>query len=140
MKQRKDYSLKDTEKLYDAVRKTNTHVKDYSMAHVVQVLWEPTNLSRRTRTVIIRIGDEEWRNRPNLITDVVEEMIGNQQEDDVLFASKHWLEDYFGRKEMVIRSDSVNKEARVDHVAEFTIGKNTAIIDLEELLKATRYA
>lgn len=140
MKRRIDFSLKDTEKLYDAVRETNTFVKDYSMAHLVQVLWEQTSLSKRKRIVEIRIGDAVWANRANLITDFVEELIGNQQEDDVLFSSKRHIEDYYGRKELVVTTESMNREARVDHVAEFSIGKNKAIIDLEELLKATRYA
>lgn len=140
MKRRIDYSLKDTEKLYDAVRETNTFVKDYSMTHLVQVLWEQSGVNKRSRRVQIVFGGKVWENRPTLITDVVETLIGNQQEDDVLFEQSHELEDRFDREPLIISSEGVNHEGLVDHVVRLSVGDRHVLVDLEELLKATRYA
>lgn len=140
MKKRTDYRLKDTEKLWDAVKKTNTQVKDYSLKHLVTVLWEPPSKTfKRTRLVQISIGDQTWFGRGAQISDRVNQLLEDNDERDHMWASKVWIKDYYTDKELIINTSGMNKEGLIDHIAEVSIGKNTAIIDLEELLKATRY-
>lgn len=139
-KTREDYRLKETEKLYDAVKRTNTHVKDYSMQHLITVVWEPHNQYQRTRIVELSVGGERWRGHGKEILDPVNRLIKDDKDDPSLLVAKLWIESWPGGKEMLIDTTGVNQECLRDHVAKLTIGKNTAIVDLEELLKATRYA
>lgn len=130
----RDYSnLKETERLYDAVKRTNTFVKDYSLQHIIIVSWEPSNEYRRTRIVEVSIGDKTWRGKGGDLLKVVNEMLEISGTDD--FPRAH-----FKLRNMEIDTRGVNKECLVDHIARITVDKNTAVVDLEELLKATRYA
>lgn len=140
MKKERDYSnLKETERLYDAIKRTNTLVKDYSMKHLVSVLWEDARKNRRTRLVEIKIGKQVWIGYGADILRAVNDML---EEGGTAFPRCQKIiksQENLG-KDMIIDTLFVSQECLQDHVAEVTIGDMTATIDMEELIKATRYA
>lgn len=133
---KRDYTnLKETAKVYEAVDNTITHVKDYSMKHVITVTWKP-----HSRLVTLTIGDQSWSGMGKHLLEMVNSLVEDTDDDDHMWVAKLWVEDFNTGRELEISTAGVNKECLRDHVATVTIGKNEAIIDLEELLKATRYA
>lgn len=135
MQKTRDYSnLRETERVWEAVKINSTHIKDYSLKHIVSVAWQFDETSTRKRLVIIKIGDQKGLYNTLELNDTV---LGLANRDD----DNGWLpRDRVMVENLAIDTTSVNFECLRDHMAEVTIGKNTAILDLEELLKAIRYA
>lgn len=141
MKADRDYSnLKETAHVYDAVKRQSTQVKDYSLRHIVTVIWRANPIFIRRRLVIVRIGVEETVISGLDIFTAVNEMVDEADEDGVLPPGYMELESPFNHPKLLIDTRGVNFEALRDHVAEVTIGNTTALIDLEEFLKAVRYS
>lgn len=138
-KKERDYSnLRETERLYDAVERMSTEVKDYSMEHLVETVWRASDqeISRR----LVRIGFDDKYFSVNVLS-LLKAINGLVEQAD----ENGWLprgECKVGGEggDLVISTKIVNSEALKDHVAEVSFKGMTALIDLEELLKATRYA
>jgi hypothetical protein len=139
MKERTDFALKDTEKIYDAIRRNNTHVKDYSLTHTVKVTWRASKFNIKKRFLTIHIGDEEWRGSVLDLAEVIDMMVEGEDK----YGKLPYVENKvpgFKTESLTISTIQMNNEARRDHVACIFAGDNRVLVDLEELLKATRYA
>ncbi len=130
----RDYSnLYETERVHDAVKLNNTYIKDYSMEHICKVLWHQTDDDRVQRIAHLVFGDVRI---PIEVLDVryeIEKLVDEADENG-------WLPRKGIRLgQLTISTREVNKDCLQDHIASITIKDRTALIDLEELLKAIRY-
>lgn len=138
-KRERDYSnLKETEKVYDAVERMTTEVKDYSMRYMVETVWRMNDYEIAKRLVRVCFDDIPWIGNVQDLLWAINGLVGDADEDG-------WLPrntvDITGESGLLtISTEGVNKECLRDHVAFVTHSNKTAILDLEELLKATRYA
>lgn len=140
----RDYTnLKETEKLYDAIHDFQTSLKDYSMEGSVVVRWRWDSWAIRKRLVMILVGEEiEAYYAPNILP-VINEMLerSTHDKDRWMPREKHKIDPFVEHgKPMYIDTTGVNEESLRDHIAEIRIGGGVALVDLQELLKATRYA
>lgn len=139
-KKTRDYSnLRETERVYEAVKRQGTHVKDYSQQNIVEVHWKTNSSLSSNRLVVIRIGATETLVSSLALMATVNAIVDEADENDALPRLYAPLPRHFGKPELVISTKEVNYESLRDHVAEIRIKDATALIDLEELLKATRY-
>lgn len=139
MSKQRDYSnLKETERIWDAVKMNGTNIKDYSLTHLCAVQWRTNDSDIRDRNVRIWIGDKVWIGNAPMLTNAINDIVDQADADG-------WLPHvHVGmpgeQNRLIIDTNVANDECRKDHVAHVEVAKNVAIIDLEELLKATRYA
>ena len=135
----RDYSnLKETERVWEAVKVQKTEFKDYSLKHMCTTMWRLGTQQIRGRLVHINIGREKFIGKGTILCDMINEMVEQSDENEWLPRALYTLRGHEGV--LLIDTREVNEECLKDHVAKVTVGKNTAIIDLEELMKATRYA
>ena len=128
----RDYSLRETELVDDAIKLDSTVVKDYSMANICRIVWNQSDHDKKHR-VIHFIFDDQRAILPVLdVRFEIEKLIDNKQ-DDILPRKQIKIRD------MLIDTTNVNEACLQDHIASITIKGRAAIIDLEELLKAIRY-
>lgn len=138
----RDYSnMKETERVQDAIKINSTNVKDYSLKHIINVGWQLSDLERNNHLVRIQIGDQTFMGNTNNISRGVHALVERQDEHSWLPRDLITVKS-FGDKTpaLLIDTRDVNKECLRDHVAGVTIGSCESVVDLEELLKATRYA
>lgn len=135
----RDYSnLKETERVWDAVKMHGTEVKDYALEHSVSTMWNLNEEQMLNRLVHIFIGRDRWVGRSTDLWKAINEMVADADDNGVLPRGVCRIPGKTGL--LTINSLAVNQECLRDHVAEVSINGNKAIIDLEELMKATRYA
>ena len=140
-KERQDYRLKDTERVRDAVKRTNTQVKDYSLKNLVDVEWKINKVFSTRHLLKLQIGDKGFIGMGTNISKAVHDIVAGQDENDWLPRQRVGVPSFQGvTPQLVISTLEVNRECLRDHVARVTIGGCTSLIDLEELLKAIRYA
>lgn len=140
-KEREDYRLKDTEKVRDAVKRTNTQVKDYSLHNLVTVEWKINDTFSNRHLLKLEIGDKSFIGMGTNISKAVHDIVAEQNENDWLPRKRVGVPSFQGiTPQLVISTLDVNSECLRDHVARVTIMGCTSLIDLEELLKAVRYA
>jgi hypothetical protein len=135
----RDYSnLKESERVFDAVKLNSTHFKDYSLTHLCSTAWRMSDPEMLKRLVRIRIGDREWIGHSPTLANEINELADNSNEDNWFPQAVITLTGEKGK--LTIDTQAVSDECLQDHMAHVTIDGDTAIVDLEELLKATRYA
>lgn len=140
-RQERDYrNLRETERIWEAVNVFSTNVKDYSLRHLARVAWRISDYHIRKRLVRIDLDAETGLFSALLVKEAVETYTAEDDKNGWIPRKKLIVYGHDTTKPMIISTNNVNFECLRDHVAEVTIGENTAIIDLEELLKATRYA
>ena len=141
LKERDYRNMRETERVWDAVELNSTNVKDYHLKHVIGVSWRYSDYIESHHLVTIEMGKESFTGEMVAIKKGVSELVERQDEHDWLPRGRVIITSHNSRtKPMVIDTSRVNWECLRDHVARVTIGECTSIIDLEELLKATRYA
>jgi len=128
----RDYSLRETELIQDAVKLNSTPIKDYSMSTICWVIWNQSDYDKRNRVVHLAFD-----NRKATVS-----VLDLRFEIESLIDSK--LDDLMPLKQITLGNVTIdttesNKACLQDHMASITIRDKTAIIDLEELLKAIRY-
>ena len=128
----RDYSLRETELVNDAIKLTCTVIKDYSMNTICYVIWNQSDYDKRNRVIHIII-DGQRAILPVLDVRYEIEKLIDEKQDDMLARKKIHIRD------LLIDTTEVNQTCLQDHMASITIKGRTAIIDLEELLKAIRY-
>lgn len=135
----RDYSnLRESERVWEAVKMQKTEVKDYSLKHLCSTLWHLTDEQMRHRLVHVVIGDERFVGVSTQLCDAINDLVSKSNDDGWLPRTE--LRIIGDQGKLLVSTVDVNRECLRDHVARVTIGEKTAIIDLEELLKATRYA
>jgi hypothetical protein len=139
LKQRDYSNMKETERIWEAVDLNSTHVKDYSMKNVVRVSWQTGDYFTANHLAKIESGKHQFVGNVQDISRGVHELVTRQDKDDWLPKGKVEIKGW-GTKPLIFDTGRVNNECLRDHVAEVTIGGCISYIDLEELLKATRYA
>ena len=141
LKQRDYTNMRETERIQEAIKLTCTQVKDYTFKHIISVSWKinPTYISNHL--VKIKFGGERFIGIGVDISRAVHKIVEGQDENDWLPRMSARV-DSFDSSTKPITFDTlvVNDECLRDHVARVTIGECSSLIDLEELLKATRYA
>lgn len=138
LKERNDYRLKETEKLYDALKRTTTNVKDYSLAYTITIIWKADDEQSRNRLVKLSIGDESWVGTSYDIARAVNGMASDADKNGWFPRGTCVIPGEVGT--LYIETTRVNDECLRDHMARLFISNNTSVVDLEELMKATRYA
>ena len=128
----RDYSLRETELVNDAIKLTCTVIKDYSMNTICYVIWNQSDYDKRNRVIHIII-DRQRAILPVLDVRYEIEKLIDEKQDNELPRKKIHIRD------LTIDTTDVNQACLQDHMASITIKDRTAIIDLEELLKAIRY-
>lgn len=128
----RDYTLRETELVQDAIKLTCTVIKDYSMDTICHVIWNQSDYDKRNRVIHIII-DGQRAILPVLDVRYEIEKLIDEKQDDMLVRKKIHIRD------LLIDTTEVNEVSLQDHMASITIKDRTAIIDLEELLKAIRY-
>ncbi len=128
----RDYTLRETELVQDAIKLTCTVIKDYSMDTICHVIWNQSDYDKRNRVIHIII-DGQRAILPVLDVRYEIEKLIDEKQDDMLARKKIHIRD------LLIDTTEVNEVSLQDHMASITIKDRTAIIDLEELLKAIRY-
>jgi hypothetical protein len=128
----------DTIHIYDALDEVATQLKDYSSQHNIEVKWRQDKEQIHRRLVHIDIDDAKFIGRATHISDAVNDLMEDTLQDGIMPRDKVEVEGVW--EPLVIDLTTVNQECLRDHVAEVSIGDTMALIDLEELLKATRYA
>ena len=138
----RDYSnMRETERIRDAIKKNITEIKDYSLKCLVKVGWKMSNYEQENHLSRILFNDQTYIGESTEISKGVMTLVSKQDENDWIPRGIVRIPSFMNRTpEMVINTMVVNKECLRDHVGSITIGKCTSVIDLEELLKATRYA
>lgn len=140
----RDYTnLRETEKLYDAIDEFMTFAKDYSLGSLVAVYWRWSDEAIKKRLVTLTIGTRNSIYVGPDFLPVVNDMLerATHDKDKWLPQEKHTIEPYYEHgTPLVIDTTGVNEECLRDHLADISIADMHAIVDLEELLKATRYA
>jgi hypothetical protein len=140
-KDREDYRLKDTEKVRDAVKRNNTQVKDYSLKYLISVEWKINKVYTDRHLIKLSIGNAEFMGMGTNVSRAIQDIVAGQNEYDWLPRERVAVPSFQGvTPPLIIYTTDVNKECLRDHVARFTIGKCTSLIDVEEMLKAIRYA
>lgn len=139
-KKERDYSnLRETEWVLYAAKNPGTQVKDYSLSHIVWVYWNISEWHKAHRLNQIVIGGEVYNQTARGIMEGISHFMENENKDGWYPRARLWIPGV-NTKDLIVSTEKVNDECLRDHVAEVTLGDNTVIIDLEELLKATRYA
>ena len=141
LKERTDYYLRETEKVRHAAKKANTVVKDYSLEQLVEVYWDKSQLYKQQHLVDIVIGGQVATVFNRDIGDAVQIFV--DQEDEYGWFPRDCVEvrhHDVKASPLIIDTRQVNQECLRDHIAAVTIKGRTALIDVDELLKATRYA
>lgn len=128
----RDYSLRETELVNDAIKLTCTVVKDYSMNTICHIIWNQSDHDKKNRVIHIII-DGQRAILPVLDVRYEIEKLIDEKQDNELPRKKIHIRD------LTIDTTDVNQACLQDHMASITIKGRTAIIDLEELLKAIRY-
>ena len=141
LKQRDYSNMRETERVQEAVKLNSTEVKDYSLQNVITVTWKFTDYATENHLVQIRIGNKKFLGQGDAVSRAVHSLVERQDEDDWLPRDVAYVTSFNGyTAPLIIDTTGVNKESLRDHVARVTIEECSSIIDLEELLKATRYA
>ena len=128
----RDYSLRETELVQDAIKLTCTVIKDYSMNTICHIIWSQSDHDKKNRVIHIII-DGQRAILPVLDVRYEIEKLIDEKQDNELPRKKIHIRD------LTIDTTDVNQACLQDHIASITIKGRTAIIDLEELLKAIRY-
>lgn len=128
----RDYSLRETELVQDAIKLTCTVVKDYSMNTICHIIWNQSDHDKKNRVIHIII-DGQRAILPVLDVRYEIEKLIDEKQDNELPRKKIHIRD------LIIDTTDINQACLQDHMASITIKDRTAIIDLEELLKAIRY-
>lgn len=141
LKERKDFYLKETEKVRDAVKKQNTQVKDYSLENLVEVYWDIDDTYIGNHLCQLKIDGQKTVVRARQIGDAVQMLVEEEDEYSVFPRRKYLIESFAHQsRRLEISTAEMNQEGLRDHIAAVTIGDRTALIDLDELLKAVRYS
>ena len=128
----RDYSLRETELVQDAIKLTCTVIKDYSMNTICHIIWNQSDHDKKNRVIHIII-DGQRAILPVLdVRYEIEKLIDGKQDNELPRKKIHI-------RDLTIDTTDVNQACLQDHIASITIKGRTAIIDLEELLKAIRY-
>jgi hypothetical protein len=128
----RDYSLRETELLQDAVKLSATPIKDYSMSTICWAIWNQSDYDKRNRMIHLAFDNKRATVSAVDLRYEIERLIDDKV-DDLMPLRQITLGD------VGIDTSESNKACLQDHMASITIKGKTAIIDLEELLKAIRY-
>jgi hypothetical protein len=136
MQKARDYrNLKETEHAFEASKQTSGVFKDYSLAYIGRVNWGQQLTARR----LVRLSlDSQWClvAAPEL-WHVINNLMDETDEDGWIPRAHLDVRCVDGR--LSLDSTSVNQECLRDTVVWLRIGDYRALVDLEELLRATRY-
>src|SRR4051794_7714088 len=118
-KKERDYSnLKETERVWDAVDRITTEVKDYSMEHLVETIWRASDWEIAKRLVHICIDENHWIGSVRELLNAVNGLVERADENGWLPRGEIKLEGETG--ELLISTRKVGEECLKDHVAEVT--------------------
>ncbi len=132
----RDYrNLRETEHVFDAAKLTSVVFKDYSMEHICRAGWG--HQLRSQRLVQLDIGGEKCILPAPLLWGVINDLI--DEADDDGWITRCYIGVPCVKGKLTISSMGLNQECLRDSIVQLRIGEHGAIVDLEELLRATRY-